>query len=121
ALLDEETQLLPLGEQIAHLYQSRSEGIALTIRSDEGREYRLELLRSDPMAKGANMGYIDGAGRHPATITEGLHYQGAVGGHRKSLAAMSVFASGEVMLLFANDEGNFVLGKLADGSGKYIL
>jgi len=120
-LLTKETILQTIGDQVSGLYESHPEAISLLIRSEEGREYRLDMMRAHPTAEGANMGYIDAAGRHKVDYTEGLHYQGSIAGTEQSLAAMSVFANGEIMLLFANDEGNFVVGKLEDGSGKYIL
>ncbi len=120
--LDNETLLVPQAEAIAHLYASRSEAVSLTLQTAAGQTYTLQLLASQPTAPTFRTGTLNAAGRHPDGATDdGLHYQGALAGDPHSLATLSVFASGEVMILFANGEGNFVLGRLDDGSGRYTL
>jgi hypothetical protein len=103
------------------LYQSKPGAIQLTITTIAGKSYTLKMLQSHPLAGNADVGYIDANGRHQCAYDEGVHYQGVVDGAERSMAALSIFADGTIMGLFGNDEGNFVIGKLTDGSGNYIL
>lgn len=120
-ILADET-LLTLDEQKAYtLYEMRSEAVALTIRDKNGKAYTLEMLRFNPLAANPKMVYADNGGTHSFAYDKGAHYQGALKDQQHSLATMSVFANGTVMILFANQDGNFVVGKLEDESGKYIL
>lgn len=120
-VLNDETLLLPVATDILQLYETRPGAISLIMEAANGKKYRLDMLRSTPLANDANIGYIDANGRHPFAYDKGVHYQGAVAGSDRSLAAVSVFANGEVMALFSNEEGNFVTGQLEDNSGRYIL
>jgi hypothetical protein len=120
-ILDEETALQPLPATISGLFTTHPGAVSVTVSTETGKSYTLEMLRSYVSGDHPDMGVYDAAGRHATAYTAGLHYQGAVAGDPHSLAAMSVFANGEVVMLFANEEGNFVIGKLEDGSGKYIF
>ncbi len=51
---------------------------------------------------------------------QGLHYRGIVNHSENTLASISFF-SDDVIGLFADENGNYNLGKLEDKSGKYIL
>lgn len=121
AELNSEQALAPVTGNIKAIYQQRPGAVAIKFTTAEGKEYTLEMMESHPFSADVEMGYIDATGRHTATFDKGLHYQGAIKGMPHSFAAMSVFATGKVMVLFANDEGNFVVGELEDGSGNYIL
>ena len=120
-VLNDETLLLPIERKVLELYETRPEAISLTIDAANGRKYRLDMLRSNPFSDNPDIRYTDANGSHPFTADMGIHYQGAVAGSGKSLAALSVFSNGETMILFANEEGNFVVGKLEDASNTYIL
>lgn len=113
--------LLPRAAEIRRLYQQPQQALSLSLSTAAGKTYTLELLRTHPTGARPNMGTINMAGRHQAPYASGLHYQGSLQGDVQSIATMSVFENGEVMLLFSNHEGNFVLGRLEDGSGQYIL
>lgn len=121
SILKQETLLEPNTTEISKLYNAYPKAVSLTFKTDDGKEFVLDMLQSSPLAAAPNMGYIDAIGRHQTTYEKAAHYQGAVRGVDKSVAAVSVFANGDVMVLFANADGNYVLGKLEDNSGKYIL
>lgn len=116
-----ETTLSVLQPGVQAVYSVKPRAINISFTTAEGKIYTLEMLRSNPLAMDIDAGYIDVTGRHKAAYKDGLHYQGAVKDAEHSLATMSVFANGEVMALFSTEEGNFVVGKLEDGSGNYIL
>jgi hypothetical protein len=120
--LRDETLLMPNISNIQQVQATYPKAISLHLKADNGREYTLELMRSTPLAYDADLGYIDATGRHRTTNNEkGAHYQGAVAGEDHSFATLSAFANGDVMILFATDEGNFVVGQLEDNSGRFIF
>lgn len=116
-----ETALTVDPAELARLLRLRPEGLRLALRTEAGSDYVLELLRAAPISADADFGTIDEAGRHRSGTDEGLHYQGIVAGAERSMATLSAFPNGDVMVLFSTVEGNFNLGKLEDGSGNYIL
>lgn len=120
-VLIEETLLQPNKSIISAVYESRPQAISVKFTDSKGKVFILEMMQSKPMADNANFGYITHQGRYQQRVDNGLHYQGALAGTEKSLASMSIFADGSIMALFANDEGNYVVGELEDKSGNYIL
>lgn len=113
--------LSPLQGNIQQLYLDKPYAITMPVTTAAGKTYELQLMQSQPTSLHANFGVINASGRQRIAFEEGLHYQGAIAGMDKSLATMSVFADGTVMILFANEDGNFNMGKLEDNSGQYIL
>jgi len=121
-ILSKETLLMPDQAAIGRLYIEHPKAIALTLTTDEGQSFVLDLMRSSPLATTPDMGYFDANGSHKCGYEKtALHYQGSIRGTAKSIATISVFANGEVMALFAGGEGNYVLGKVEDNSGLYVF
>ncbi|PZF74517.1 zinc-dependent metalloprotease [Taibaiella soli] len=122
SITKEATMLRPDQAAISQLYATKPQAVKLSLTDSAGKTYVLSLLRSNPFAEDVNAGFIDKNGRHAiGSFDQGLHYQGAIEGVEKSLATLSVGGNGEVMILFANDEGNFIVGKMEDSSGRYIF
>lgn len=120
-VLTEATILTIRKDITVKLLQDHPEAVSITIRSAKGDVYNLQMLLRNPLSTVANFGAIDGSGKHRVDYIRGVHYQGVVDGAAKSIAAMSIDANGDVMLLFATGEGNYVLGKKDDNTGEYIL
>jgi hypothetical protein len=120
-VLHDETLLQPNKAIIDAVYESRPHAIAVKFTDSKGKTFVLEMMQSKPMADNANFGYITHQGRYQQRVDNGLHYQGAIAGTEKSLASMSIFADGSIMALFADADGNYVVGELEDKSGNYIL
>jgi len=117
-----EATILTLRKDITkQLLQQHPEAVSILLRSAKGEVYNLQMLLRNPVATNANFGTIDVSGRHRVAYNAGVHYQGVVDGAAKSIAAMSIDANGDVMLLFSKEEGNFVVGKRQDTPGVYIL
>ncbi len=106
---------------LTQLLRDRPEALRLSLRTEAGAQYVLELLRSAPVPADADFGVIDANGRHRSGSDEGLHYQGIVTGGGRSVASLSAFPNGDIMVLFGTSEGNFNLGRLEDGTGRFIL
>lgn len=119
--LKDEVLLQPDAANAQALYARKPEAVILNFTAGNGKEYQLEMLRSNPFAENANLGTIADGKRTKMNVQDGVHYIGAIANTDGSLATMSVFADGNVMILFSNDEGNFVIGKLNDASGNYIF
>lgn len=120
-VLADETLLNLNKAQAAALYEHRAQAIALSVSDKNGKEYVLEMLQFNPLAANAKMRYTDKSGSYEFAYDKGLHYQGALKGDEHSLATMSIFANGKVMILFANADGNFVIGELEGQPGSYIF
>lgn len=121
AILKKETLLNPDNNAIQKLYREYPEGIAVELRTDDGKAVLLEMLKSNPLSSSPVMTYQDYTGQHLCSYERGAHYQGAINGNPKSIATLSVFSDGSVMAIFSNAEENYVLGKVADSSRLYIL
>lgn len=121
AVVSKEAFYLPDAAALQRLLHDAPQGISIQLTDADGTLRTIEFLRSHPLADGANMGFIDAQGRHSITYDAGLHYQGCVAGMQRSMAALSLYADGTVMLLFADSSGNYNLGRMDDGSGTYVL
>ncbi|MCB0699872.1 MAG: T9SS type A sorting domain-containing protein [Chitinophagales bacterium] len=106
---------------ISNLYREKPNTISIPLTGADGKPYTLELIQSHPTSRDARINYVDETGLHTTTEETGLHYQGIVKGTQKSMAAISMFANGDVMILFSCDDGNFNMGKVEDNSGNYML
>lgn len=116
----EEVMLSVNQQRVTDVYNTAAQGISLSLVY-KSKTYTLALLRSNTFSRTYKPLFADNTGTHSLPSNTGLHYQGAVSGDDKSVATMSVFANGDVMILFACSDGNFVLGKMKDNSGQYIL
>ncbi|MEO6723206.1 MAG: M12 family metallo-peptidase [Ferruginibacter sp.] len=105
------------------IYRDKAAGISLKVPSATGTDYKLELVMQDISSNGNILiGTINGAGAGKKTgMGQGLHYRGYINGDPLSIASFSVFANGEVMLLFSNDKGNFNIGSTGGNMGEYVL
>lgn len=119
-MLDGGSLLAPKALQIATLYNEKPSAITIQIPSANGR-YTLSMLRSNPMTTDMRAEASDENGTRHVSIDKGLHYTGCIEGQANTLATMSIFANGDVMILFANKDGNYVAGALQDNSNRYIL
>lgn len=103
-------------------FSDGSPAVSLTLPYSGNREFVLILTEQKINNNDDfSFGEITGNGivkRNP--VPEGLHYRGILQGDSNSLACISIFSNGDIMGLFSNAEGNFVLGKM-NGSDKYIL
>lgn len=119
-ILDGGSLLTPQALQIATLYNEKPSAITIQIPSANGR-YTLSMLYSNLMSADTRAETSDEKGTHIVSIDKGVHYTGCIEGQAHTLATMSVFANGDVMILFANKDGNYVVGQLQDKSGGYIF
>lgn len=118
-----EAKLLSLDKNAStKAFKTSSPAISFILPYSGNRQFVLQLSAYKINSQDAfSLGEITSTGLIKSTTTEqGLHYRGYVMGDSNSLACISIFSNGEVMGLFSNKEGNFVLGKI-NGSNTYIL
>ncbi len=122
AVLSKETILTPAALQAQLLYAEKPEAITLSIPDENGHVYKLNMLQSHPFSNDFVAGFIENGKRHEqANADLGVHYQGAMEGVEKSFSSVSIFADGTITVLFGDETGNYIVGKLTDRSGNYVF
>lgn len=115
-LLDKEAALLT--------FRNKPTITTITIPYGIDQQYTL-LLAEQPINTdgGFSFGSIENSlrKRSAGKQDQGLHYRGYVAGDSSSYACISIFSNGDMMGLFANREGNFVIGKLGGRENDYII
>ncbi|OSZ79338.1 hypothetical protein CAP35_14090 [Chitinophagaceae bacterium IBVUCB1] len=119
-MVDGGSLLYPQSLSIAKLYNEAPQAITVRLPASNGG-YTLSMLRSNPATADIVTNTISEIGRTPATYDAGIHYHGCIAGQAHTIAMLSVFADGRVMILFADKSGNYVAGKLHDNSNNYVL
>ena len=103
-------------------FEKRPEAITLPIPYLNQHTYTLELAKELINTGAFSFGTIENNHtRTKVSTDQGLHYRGYVNGDSTSLACISMFANGDVMGLFANTEGNFIIGKVGNTDTNYIV
>ena len=102
------------------LYNQSYPDLNITIPFADGSSKILSVVKTDISAEGFEVTKHDGNGISRVHYDEGLHYRGIIKGDLNSLAAVSIF-NDEIVILFADNTGNYVVGKIRDNSGKYLL
>lgn len=104
------------------MYAGKPLSISLQVPSGTGKGYVLELIKQDINSGDEfSIGTLEGnAVEKRISGDQGLHYRGYVAGDPLSIASFSVFANGDVMVLFCNKDGNFNIGKIKN-TDQYVL
>ncbi len=115
-------QVLQLNKQEVQKIRGEQPSIvSILIPATGNKHYRLELAMQDISSDDLSISTINETGdRKKAGRVNAVHYRGYVDGYPSSIATLSVFENGDVMILFSNEEGNFNLGKIGN-SDRYVL
>jgi metallopeptidase family M12-like protein len=107
---------------VAALFRARHEAIVITVPSEDGTLYTLDLAQQLVNISGDfSFGTITQNHKRTKTSSDqGLHYRGYVEGDSTSWASVSFFANGDVMGVFTNAMGNFNIGK-SGNNGNYMV
>lgn len=119
--VSESVTYIPVTKSIKDLYEKEHPAISFPLTTYSGNTYTLQLMRSQPFSKSADIGYIDSNGRHRADHHTGIYYQGAVAGMEQSVVTMSIFDNGDVFVFFSNADGNFLLTKHKENKNLCVL
>lgn len=92
--------------------------LSLSIPSEDGRIYQLQLVKVNLFAQGFN---IKNAQNELVKYkNKEVHYQGIIRGNQKSVAAISFLNDGSMSGLISQGRGNVVIGKLSN-SNQHII
>ena len=105
---------------IENLMRAPQPTITFTIPNDHGDNFELELVQVDLLLPAFSVGTLGDQAQDNVAYTPGVHYRGVVRGHPASVAAVSVYPDG-LMAMIADENGNYQVGKMEDGTDRYIL
>ncbi len=109
---------LSLGSDVSEVLASKPEFIRFKIPIDNGaKELSVLLYKVNISPNGYTLITSDGL---PHVADNIVNYRGCIDNDMHSLASIT-FSENEIMAIVANDEGNYVIGKLNNGSGSYIV
>ncbi|MEO5892814.1 MAG: M12 family metallo-peptidase [Ferruginibacter sp.] len=115
--------ILSLNKQaINDIASKKPSGMKVAIPLAENQTYTLVLAAEQINSSGDfSFGTIANNINTRTSADQGLHYRGYIAGDSNSLACLSFFKNGEVIGVFANKDGNFVIGKMKDSSARYVV
>lgn len=109
-------------ESLTELHNNKPDGLTLTIPVSADNKITLQLVRQEINSTDSyQFGIIQQDGdRKVVNHSKGIHYRGYIDGEQNSLASLSIFSNGEVMGMFCNQNGNYVMGKIKNRD-EYII
>jgi Metallo-peptidase family M12 len=107
---------------VTNIFNNKPGGIRLFIPVSSHQSYTL-LLAAEPInnAGDFSFGTITNNTSIKTSTDQGLHYRGYIEGDSASLACISIFKNGEVIGVFSNRKGNFIIGKMKNSDSGYIV
>ena len=111
------TALQLSGSELNNILSSRADNVEFNIPDGSADGMNLELTKATVTGRDFEM--IDlSTGRETKVKDEGLYYRGIIKGDNSSMASISIFHN-FVMGVISNKDGNYVLGSVRDGNGRY--
>jgi len=107
-------------QNLYDLSKENNDALRMLIPMANNQSIELELIKSNIEAEDFQVGTKGIDSRENILYKGGLHYRGIIAGNNQSIAAVSIFEN-EIFILFADDAGNYNLGKMRDGSENYML
>ncbi len=105
---------------LENLLSAPRQTITFTIPNAHGDNFDLELAKVDILSPEFTLGTLGTNAQENIPYAGGVHYRGIVRGHPESVAAVSIFEDG-LMAMISDNDGNFQVGKMEDGTDRYIL
>lgn len=108
-------------DNVASLLAKHPASIRFNIPAAIGA-FQLELIQENINTSGdfaVNM--IEDGKIASVSHDQGLHYRGYIHGDPNSIAALSVFNNGDLMIIFSNAAANYTLGKIKGSQSAYVL
>jgi len=94
--------------------------ISLTIPNVHGDNFELELAKVSILTPEFSVGTLGNNAHDNVAVSPGVHYRGIIRGKPQSVVAVSIFQD-ELMAMISDENGNYQVGKMADGTENYIL
>ena len=106
---------------LSEIMAYRNEHIRLSLPMPNGENVALLLFKAQVLTDNFRLTLRDARGEYPANYTPGAYYRGIIENDPNSIAAISFFGNGDVMGIFSNKDGNYVIGELNDQSKQFII
>ena len=105
---------------LENLVSTSPNTISLTIPNIHGDNFELELAKVAILTPEFSVGTLGNNAHDNVAVSPGVHYRGIIRGKPQSVVAVSVFQD-DIMVMIADENGNYQVGKMEDGSDHYIL
>ncbi len=105
---------------LENLVSTSPNTISLTIPNIHGDNFELELAKVAILTPEFSVGTLGNNAHDNVAVSPGIHYRGIIRGKPQSVVAVSVFQD-DIMVMIADENGNYQVGKMEDGSDHYIL
>lgn len=102
------------------VWENAPEAISLELPNVYGEDFKLEMAKVDILAPDFKLGTLGDHAQDRLPYQAGVYYRGALANDPSSVVAFSFFPNG-VMGMIATKEGNYTVGKMEDGSERYII
>ncbi len=113
--------LTPDTKHLNGILSSRPNDLRLSLPLPNGENVALSLFKAQVLTDQFRLTIRNERGEQPEHYVPGAYYRGIVEGNPNSVAAISFFDNGDIMGIFSTDEGNFVIGRMTDQLGRFIL
>ncbi len=112
--------ILHTGPGLQTILDTQPEYISLQVPSPDGKYFFDILLYKQTISPGG-LTILTGSGQDPENLPVMVNYRGRMDGNPESIAAFS-FSQNEIMGMFSNKDGNYVLGKMENNpAGNHIV
>ena len=102
------------------LLNAPKQTVSFIIPNAHGDNFELELAKVDILLPEFTLGTLGNNAQNNVPYEDGVHYRGIVRGHPESVVAVSVYKDG-LMAMISDNNGNYQVGKMEDGTDRYIL
>ena len=121
-IVSHSTGLLLNKQLVSNIFNNKPAGIRLFIPVSKNQTYAL-VLAAEPINNVGDFsfGTINNNINTKTSTDQGLHYRGCIENDTCSLACISFFKNGEVIGVFANREGIFIIGKMRNSDSSYTV
>ncbi len=94
--------------------------MSLTIPNVHGDNFELELAKVAILTPEFSVGTLGNNAHDNVAVAPGVHYRGIIRGKPQSVVAVSIFQD-DLMAMISDENGNYQVGKMEDGTENYIL
>ncbi len=104
---------------VSEILQTKPGFLSFVVPFENGsKTFRILLYKEDISPNGFNL--ITSDGKLNPAVDNIVHYRGIIDNDARSIVAFS-FSQNNVAGLISNSNGNYILGKMGDNSGKHII
>ncbi len=105
---------------LENLLSNAPNTISIIIPNINGDNFELELAKVAILTPEFSVGTLGAYAQDNIAVSLGVHYRGIIRNKPQSVVAVSISADG-LMVMITDENGNYQVGKLEDGTEQYIL